>query len=105
MDYDNASYFEINKAVAKALGNYYCDGENGNSGIMCDEGDIVERDFCGEPNDAYSIIIENKISIVWTGSYWVAMAPMSHSLSTCQSNTTPLRCAMIVFLKMQDKPE
>lgn len=107
MNYEEASDFEINKAVAKARGNYYCTGESPDSAIFCDEGDIVERDFCNEPNDAYSVIIENRIGTEWAfDDMWRAAITNQGQpgefkrFEFCDKN--PLRAAMIVFLKMKD---
>jgi len=127
MNYDKASNLDINKAVAVALGfelvpeqdGYQTFGDFSEDSIrVWHEGEVeyddgekavvrmaVGRDYCDKAYDAWPIILENKISITWTGSYWVSAAPLSHSLSTCETNDKPLRAAMVVFLKMQKQSD
>lgn len=121
MDYSKLSDFEINKLVAIATGHKQF-SSLGWQGLQ--EGDfsaVIVRgprkiggfDPCNEPADAWPIVVENKISLVWIAetSRWCA----SHGGNAeseywgwdeCpdvyHESINPLRAAMIVFLMMQE---
>lgn len=123
MNYEESSDYEINRAVAMFEGFYnfwneddsYCNtGRKGS--VMCAKSQrgFVERNYCDlkNPSDAWTIIIENKISLV-NGDYigldsdvWEAC--MCIRIDDCGSecdqhkDKNPARAAMIVFLKMQE---
>lgn len=113
MDYSKLSDFEINSAVAKALGLsvstshssiapwVYCGhDEDGGYGWG-------ERDYCNNPADAWPIIVGNRIALhplhpVYENE-WRASAEDDCGFIGCSSsNLSPLRAAMIVFLMMKD---
>ncbi len=120
MDYSQLSDFEINKRVAEVI---YKD-RNGlfvarnlpskegvtivaevNSEYIC----IAAADYCNNPADAWPIITENKISIMFDSTdtrYEGEYHEWCDAISSCQKfgiqhQSNPLRAAMIVFLMMQ----
>ncbi|WP_421532834.1 phage protein NinX family protein [Lelliottia amnigena] len=120
MDYSKMSDQEINRLVARRFSETYLFNEEGNpyqlipdsmaaySGSDFDE---VEFQPCGNPADAWPIIVGNKISIrphgknKWychknTGMTITQRSETSNQME-CQ-HENPLRAAMIVFLKMQE---
>ncbi len=107
MDYDKASDFEINKAVAEKLGYESVHWKAGSSVLL--KGVLVTiKNYCNRPKDAWPIILENEISIrAWrTDNEWFAHHETPDFISTESGRMkNPLRAAMVVFLKMQDKPE
>ena len=107
-DYSKMSDFEINKAVATALG-MDVSGATEENNIMYGYVD----DYCNNPSDAWPIIMEYQISIVkyegpekWDAHGGGVCVDYDHciiSSSDCSySNKNPLRAAMIVFLMMKD---
>ncbi|EHT3362700.1 DUF2591 family protein [Salmonella enterica] len=125
MDYSQLSDFEINKLVAYALGNAdvgrpfdeiigaACQFTVFKNSGLNREGEIVIRpmkvtkDFCNSPADAWPIIIESRIGIIPApdAGKWKAAHREVDEDDTPHHFTqgdNPLRCAMIVFLKMQD---
>ncbi|MER7437302.1 phage protein NinX family protein [Pseudonocardia alni] len=119
-DYSKMSDFEINKAVAEQL---YKDKPSlivqrdvpsrPAVTVFCDIGDgeivsILCADYCNNPADAWPIITENNISLIFDNPSSVMATsncvgwhsdeePPIHS-----SSNNPLRAAMIVFLMMKD---
>ncbi|MEV5197413.1 phage protein NinX family protein, partial [Streptomyces clavifer] len=115
-DYSKMSDFEINKAVAEQL---YKDKPSlivqrdvpsrPAVTVFCDIGDgeivsILCADYCNNPADAWPIITENNISLIFDNPSSVMATrncvgwhsdeePPIHS-----SSNNPLRAAMIVFL-------
>lgn len=120
-DYSKMSDFEINKAVAISVGFpcYYGDGSyTNNHGLRGaivkgknDNGLFMVGEFnpCNNPADAWTIIEQNKITIMFEDDQWTAFGGMSihHSREAdwdfCEYDKKPLRAAMIVFLMMQEK--
>lgn len=130
-DYSKLSDFEIDKAVADTLGIDYeiaimfvspADKINGNhveeyvmKKITSNEKHWRRFSPTRRPEDAWQIIIDNKISIVSLDNKWLA-APVDAVIdgitgdsdvcfyASCDavSDANPLRAAMIVFLMMQD---
>lgn len=114
-DYSKMSDFEINKAVAIALGakqvDRYENGDRcaiyyelGGEAITVRRGQaLLNEQFnpCNDPSDAWPIIIENKITIMAASvdDKWMAQA---FNYSIADIGTRPLRSAMIVFLMMKD---
>ncbi|AXH43508.1 putative NinX protein [Erwinia phage vB_EhrS_49] len=115
-DYSKMSDFEINKAVAIKLGlkPYYDDGKYSHDGEF-----VVTRgpkclgrwEPCKEPHQAWSIIVENKISLNAHGLHaWMAWKNTGSTLEEISSNRhqhsaiwdNPLRAAMIVFLMIKE---
>lgn len=75
-------------------------------------GDYIEFDFnpCNNPEDAWPIITENKISIMFDSTdtrYEGEYHEWCDAISSCQKfgiqhQSNPLRAAMIVFLMMNE---
>lgn len=103
MNYETATDFEINKAVAKALGHEFCVShhpESENAIIIIDDSPRP-TDYCNDPADALPIIVENKIE----SGHGYAKINWFHRNDQCQfsyEDTNRFRAAMIVFLKMKD---
>ncbi|HAT2827282.1 TPA: DUF2591 domain-containing protein [Klebsiella oxytoca] len=122
MDYSKLSDFEINCSIAEMTGHMPLSEEQGYAGIQ--ESNITAAivrgprkiggfDPCNEPTDAWPIVVENKISLVWIAetSRWCAShggnaeseywgwdeCPDVH-----HESINPLRAAMIVFLMMHE---
>lgn len=116
MNYEEMSDFEINKAVAEALGiDVSGQKKNGPSGavFICDKQRHV--DYCNVPNDAFPIITRNKMEM-WaechqaenekSESGWKLTGRFFDKDKKFQCiryfDKNPLRAAMIVFLKMNE---
>lgn len=119
MNYSEMSDFEINKAVAIALGHkcYYDNGSftnglMGSSVVVKGNGTIGSVNFVSSWADAGPIIEANKISIFSDSDegsdtdkspndYWWSAISFD---TGCQHNaeSNPLRAAMIVFLMMKE---
>ncbi|QOV59856.1 DUF2591 family protein [Klebsiella variicola] len=95
MDYSKLSDFEINKKVFGLIMKDR-DWNRQGAGVF---------DFCNNPEDAWPIIMEIKLTIkpdVYIGG-WVAMESKHDETEAIYSaGENPLRAAMIVFLMMQD---
>ena len=110
MNYDDMSGFEINKAVAKALGFKSDSIRNLNTTNIAiyQDGrpmDLVMRDYCNNPADAWLIIVGNRIGLHPNddGSYKAFTCMIdSDNYDREENHDNPLVCAMIVFLKMKD---
>ena len=93
-DYSKMSDFEINKAVATALG-MDVSGATEENNIMYG----YVPDICNNPSDAWPIIFENEISLVVVeDGVWIARFG-----SVFDESSNPLRSAMIVYLMMKDE--
>ena len=113
-NYEDKSDFDINKAVAEALGNKH-HWEEGvydiNRGpsikacICCRDAQPLPN-YCNNPSDAWPIITENKIGLVFVGDFmrdkedWQARDTFT-AYKHRAYDENPLRAAMIVFLKME----
>ncbi|MEG5932306.1 phage protein NinX family protein [Enterobacter hormaechei] len=125
MDYTELSDFEINNLVAISLGAKVTDsyrvGEERETVYYSLGGDefAIRRGFgninddfdpCQKPSDAWPIIADNRISIMFDGTlpeYEGEYHEWCDALSSCrnfgiQHQLNPLRAAMIVFLMMQE---
>lgn len=116
-DYRKMSDFEINKAVAIALGakqvDCYENGDRcaiyyelGGEAITVRRGQaLLNEQFnpCNDPSDAWPIIVENKINIEWHEWKGGEFKPYALNNETMKSgyDDKPLRAAMIVFLMMK----
>ena len=105
MDYENASDFEINKAVAKCLYKDCIELEVFQNTYKASTADVVSQgvhvtsfDF-NNPSDAWSIIVGNNISIEMRGDL-PALAYVKGDAPYDDKN--PLRAAMIVYLMMKE---
>lgn len=103
IDYSKMSDFEINCEIASLMG-YTAKGfiHDLRSGVW---------NPCNNPADAWPIIEQNKITIMFEDDQWTAFGGMSihHSREAdwdfCEYDKKPLRAAMIVFLMMQDEKD
>ncbi|MEP9807834.1 phage protein NinX family protein [Klebsiella sp. GW_Kp181] len=116
MDYSKLSDYEVNKYVAMSIGGFE---ENNffeaHSVIFksCGRFQYTCFDPCNNPADAWPIIVEKKISLLWIeeSSMWCASQGGSagneywgwdECPDVYHENINPLRAAMIVFLMMQE---
>lgn len=101
MNYETASDFEINKAVAEALGYETGWKAAGCSAIGIAHGGAFGRyvDYCNKPEDAWPVIYDNRISIVNPGGEW---SVFKWDFEDGARGSNPLRAAMVVFLQMQE---
>lgn len=101
-DYSKLSDFEINKQVAFHIGLRTVE--------RAEEGGF---DPCNNPADAWPIMTENKISVMWMTAekQWCAWAngnleegcwEWSYCPDEYHHDDNPLRAAMIVFLMIQE---
>ena len=117
-NWQDKSDFEINKAVADLylpcdyLFNYESETVDlvsyqtylGAHGIPCEiTKKYGEFNPCNAANDAWSIILDSKISHDWNGSYWCVMSPLHGDRCSIitDSDKCVLRAAMIVYLEMK----
>ncbi|HHE4649544.1 TPA: phage protein NinX family protein [Morganella morganii] len=107
--YRDKSDFEINKAVAIALGKVIGIRPDSNIIYLIGGDELIEFDPCNNPADAMPIVIENGISIIFdTGckawvagiAYWVDGCEWQVSYEVERMNQ--YRAAMEVFLMMKD---
>lgn len=125
MDYSQLSDFEINNLVALAIGSkvtdsyrvgseretiYYSLGED-EFCVKRGYGSFVSQfDPCNNPADAWPIISDNRISLMYDKSteegneaqWCLASSPCDQHIVDYVSESKLLRAAMIVFLMMQD---
>ncbi|MEM7975225.1 DUF2591 family protein [Morganella morganii subsp. sibonii] len=100
--YRDKSDFEINKAVAVALGKVIGIRPDSNIIYLIGGDELIEFSPCNNPADAMPIIIENGISIManwgrdgeWAATYRISIY--------AENNENPLRAAMEIFLMMKD---
>lgn len=116
MDYESLSDFEVNKAVAEALGErLYNNGASGAAnhvaikftraiGGAVHYNPFLEVDYCNNPSDAWPAIVENRINIIaeWPDKGWYCNVTPTVATIKYHSDDNPLRAAMIVFLKMME---
>lgn len=116
MDYSQLSDFEINVEVFEALHGGspdYKDGDNGEVLLVSFEADVVGGDIvevevvrgsfnpCNNPADAWPIITDNGINILWDWNENGLHGASANPIWECEHENV-LRAAMIVFLMMQD---
>jgi len=109
MNYDTASDYEINAAVAKALGfevgmTDFPDGINMPMAVSGGQAKPLPN-YCDSPTDAWPIITENKISIDWVSDDQVWSAIGNDGSIFCCTNyqhKNALRAACIVYLIMME---
>ncbi|HCT8191043.1 TPA: DUF2591 family protein [Morganella morganii] len=106
--YRDKSDFEINKAVAIALGKVIGIRPDSNIIYLIGGDELIEFDPCNNPTDAMPIIIENKICMAYDvfaeerdGGNWVAQPAYGFSDERVRSDNY-YRAAMICFLMMKD---
>lgn len=105
MNYEELSDFEISSRVAAAISKtdfevnnfeivrYFCNGQH------LDEPEVF--DPCNNPEDAWPIISENRISVVFSSSDVAYVSDVETKKVAMHRN--PLRAAMICYLMMQEK--
>ncbi|HBM3275519.1 TPA: DUF2591 family protein [Klebsiella oxytoca] len=117
MDYSKLSDFEINKLVAIATGHKQFSSlgwqglQEGNFSAVIVRGPRKIGGFapCSDPEDAWPIILQSRISMVWdcaedaSAEWWNAFDQFDNFRVQYQSN--PLRAAMIVFLMMHESDQ
>ncbi|MDU2846207.1 phage protein NinX family protein [Citrobacter sp.] len=122
MDYSKLSDFEINRAVAIAIGFHpdECDiAKRGTPSVGVewneDTGYATKTfDYCNNPVDAWPIIVGKKLSLINADDKWLCV-PEDEPVDGVTGDAVhmiyagdgvehenPLRAAMIVFLMMQD---
>ncbi|UAW58757.1 hypothetical protein ASO78B_053 [Escherichia phage vB_EcoS_ASO78B] len=120
-NYEEMSDFEINKAVALIIGVSFNDDGEPVRFVECDTGSYadfneIEFDPCNNPEDAWPIIVDSKISLHHSICKWDADSLVYDKkykngffiFSSCSaigdiSSRGALRAAMIVFLKMNEE--
>tara|TARA_R110002020_G_scaffold363217_3_gene575504 strand:+ start:169 stop:549 length:381 start_codon:yes stop_codon:yes gene_type:complete len=122
MNYETATDFEINKAVAEAQGYLVMEMQpEGSCGMTAkfhhdypDTVWVAEHEhfvqtkaweqYCPtkDPSDAWPIILENRIQLRATQLWYAAWGDDGWTVDyETENHENPLRCAMIAFLKMQ----
>lgn len=122
MNYEQMSDFEINQAVAKALGYEISEYQLYSGAVKCFDMHCTSMepielvfDYCNHPADAWPVIFDSKISIIWDPDYnTYHVGAQFTNLAGCEGggydfrgqsvmvSDNPLRAAMIVFLMMQE---
>ena len=102
-DYSKMSDFEINKAVATALG-MDVSGATEENNIMYG----YVPDICNNPSDAWPIMKESLIGVTpdedgVTMHFYGDWTAMAHCKNLQFTDKNPLRAAMIVYLMMKDE--
>lgn len=120
-DYSTLTDYELNCEVAKRLRvtskvNEPCqDWFKGPAILVWGSGSsAIKIDYCNNASDAWPIIVKNSISIINSGSTWLAAEKGTgydgeigdddafyYKGSNTHLDVNPLRAAMIVFLKME----
>lgn len=99
--YAAMSDFEINEAVGKFVYLPHLCVSNGVC-LYAKDDMWTEFDPCNNPDDAWPIIIEYRISIIdLNDKEWGCRVESAHGVMR-SINENPLRCAMIVFLMMRE---
>ena len=101
-DYSKMSDFEINKAVATALG-MDVSGATEENNMMYD----YVRDVCNNPSDAWPIMKESLIGVTpdedgVTMHFYGDWTARAHCKNLQFTDKNPLRAAMIVYLMMKE---
>ncbi|EFA2548329.1 DUF2591 domain-containing protein [Escherichia coli] len=117
MDYSQLSDFEINKRVAEIViyGDWFLEPTDENPSWFFNLGvegknTVKLPDYCNNPADAWPIISDNRISLMYDKSteegneaqWCLASSPCDQHIVDYASESKLLRAAMIVFLMMQD---
>jgi hypothetical protein len=115
MSYETMSDWEINVAVAKALGYDAMPAKFHASAVVTryikngvPSAGLTQKDYCNNPSDAWPIILSNKIGIRHCPSrnQWWAFNDKYQGFGAHEIESgfedNPLLAAMIVFLKMSN---
>lgn len=105
-DHSKMSDFEINKEVAQSLG---IDAQERNGNIFGGVDRKIDNvtsvigviDYCNNPSDAWPIMDEHKIGLVFVNTEWRASSALVGYRE--YSDTKAFRAAMIVYLMMKDE--
>lgn len=97
--YSDKSDFEINKAVAIAIGKVVGIRPDSNIIYLIGGDELIEFDPCNNPTDAMPIIIDNGISLIFQEGNF-QFATYDGNIECSISN--PLKAAMVIFLMMKD---
>ncbi|HDU8495587.1 TPA: DUF2591 family protein [Morganella morganii] len=97
--YSDKSDFEINKAVAVAIGKVIGIRPDSNIIYLIGGDELIEFDPCNNPADAWPIINEYGISLIYQEREF-QFATNDGNIECSISN--PLKAAMIIFLMMKD---
>ena len=104
-DYSKMSDFDINKAVAEALGLELSSDHNGSyvgvvsRSVGC-RPNYIHVNYCNNPSDAWPIMDERKIGLTFVNGEWRASSVKAGYHEYSDNNA--LRAAMIVYLMMKD---
>ncbi len=96
--YRDKSDFEINKAVAVALGKVIGIRPDSNIIYLIGGDELIEFGPCNNPADAMPIVIENGISMIKSSGGWMCC----HGAAGVIEHEKLYRAAMICFLMMKD---
>ena len=113
MDYSQLSDFELSAKILRIIYSDILDSYDMHVLDCCEEApslavamghpiDVFEFDI-NNSSDIMPLMIEHKISLSWTGSYWQALPPLSnHTGGVRGGKDDPLRTGAICFLKMME---
>ena len=108
MDYETAKDWELNVAVAKALGYDAMPVRFHEAAVATvyikngvPRAGLNQKDYCNNPSDAWPIIVENRIGFYATENKWRSSGCEWDTVVYSAYDAKPLRAAMIVFLKMK----
>ena len=107
MNYSEMSDFEINELVAEACG--LVNVRRAYADYWEDKNSVAHSiDYCNNPSDAWPIILENEISVIFDTGSIMASRSVAFDGPFCSTegnvfDLNPLRAAMIVFLMMKEQ--
>ncbi|MEY0244216.1 phage protein NinX family protein [Morganella morganii] len=99
--YRDKSDFEINKAVAVALGKVIGIRPDSNIIYLIGGDELIEFSPCNNPADAMPIVFENKINLKHLANNTNNLVLANHKEYWC-IRKNPYRAAMEVFLMIND---
>jgi hypothetical protein len=105
-DYSNISDNEINEMVADLRGGYAGNVHGSETAVKVSDAATnglfyMEVDYCNNPSDAWPIMDEHKIGLVFVNGEWRASSVFAgyHELSDANA----MRAAMIVYLMIKEE--
>jgi len=107
-DWKDKSDFDINKAVAELRGFKLCEGQHYKPGVSYWLSSCQVFNPCNNPSDAWPIIMENKISVIfeldecYVNQGLKDFYPWIDIEIKVAEKENPLRAAMIVYLEMNN---
>ena len=104
MNYEEMSDFEINKLVAELFDDHiFVRFESEDGGDLFNLNTHKTVNYCNNPNDAWPIIKENKIGLMFCSPYQAYGKKIGIDMYEFKShNENALRACMIVFLMMNE---